>query len=55
MERLTISQVVHFESRRVQLKVAFVKDDEYIIKNNTTIEENYCIADNIQFSIMKEN
>ena len=49
MERLTISKVVHSESRRVQLKVAFVKDDKYIIINNTTVEENYCIVDNVEF------
>lgn len=55
MECLTISKTVHFEIRRVQLKVAFVKDKTYIIINNTTVEENYCIADNIEFSIMKEN
>ena len=53
MERLTISEAIHFEIRRVRLRVAFVTDDKYININNTTVEENYCIADNVEFSIMK--
>jgi hypothetical protein len=52
MERLTISQIVHAEVRRVQIKIAFIKDDTYN-NTNTTVQENYCIADNVEFSIMK--
>lgn len=52
MERLTVSNIFNREMRRLQLKVFFFKDVEYK-SLNSTIEENYCIADNIEFSIRK--
>ena len=52
MEYLTISNVLHFEIRKVQIKITFVKD-KASGAINTTVEDNYCIADNIEFSITK--
>jgi hypothetical protein len=51
MERLTISNIIHFEVRKVQVKIIFIRDEQYN-NTNTTHEENYCIADNVEFSIM---
>ncbi len=51
MEHLTISNMIHFEIRKVRVKIAFIKDEQYN-NTNTTLEENYCIADNVEFSIM---
>ena len=52
VEHLTASNVFHFEMRKVQLKIGFVKGNESATIN-TVAEENYCIADNIEFFITK--
>lgn len=52
MEHLTISDMLFFEIRKVQITIAFVKDQTYGVVN-TTVEENYCIVDNIELSITK--
>ena len=52
MGRLLISNMAPLEIRRAQLKITFRKDHSYNSTNNTA-EKNYCIADNIEFFIMK--
>ncbi|CAF1437817.1 unnamed protein product [Rotaria magnacalcarata] len=52
MELLTISNSTHFEVRSVQLKIAFIRNTTYTSINGSA-EENYCIADNIEFFILK--
>ncbi|CAF3014548.1 unnamed protein product [Rotaria socialis] len=51
-ELLTISSSIHFEVRSVQLKVSFIRNTTYTNINGSA-EENYCIADNIEFFILK--